>query len=369
MIACFIATSSFASDLHSNFSKENNNYFSAASQHIFATREPLIIRQAVEKIKSHNGMFGPENFYNIREILANERQSIAIFVEKKQPKKQRNMTEAQSFGVIRQNYAWPYMTLLKPHENNLLVHNLVGSVLNSLRDMANGLTPQNTRFIKTPDFVGKIEDMGKDTSHFPGEQVIAEYLKNMLIPNCTLDKFFCKNIMNNTLELFEISNSVVLDDKTVSVSKIYGFVTPVKDASEKINIDMTGRLLGATPHFAILHTRGADNIEALTQAASKEWCAALNLQLSHVPSEEEFKEKFLPHMARFYWLHTHACPYHRGSEAITKWMVKVAASYYGWEIFYTENFISRFPFYLNMDVFSRFFTDTVTKGPPMQDHS
>ena len=348
------------------FAVEKIGCFDVNSQNFFKARETSIVENAIAIAKSHHGTFVRENFDEVRQSLAIARKMIALNSEVLKPENIQNLEEANRFGQIRENYAWPYMTQLKNDENDILVKTLVGTVQSCLMDVPNGPTRRNMRFLKQDDFFVELECGGEDSSNQPGEKAIADYMIQVLDVNDDRMAIFIGSLRDNCLELVGMTNSVVLEGEEVTTSKIYGYISIIEN-----DLNKTAKLLGIIPHFAILHTRGSDNINKLTQAASEEWCAALNLHVSNGASSpvkneysstiqvKEFKEAFVSHIARFYWLHTHACPYHRGSEAVTKWMVKVASGYHGFDLIYPPNFIYRSPFYFSIHAFSILFSAVV----------
>jgi len=156
------------------------------------------------------------------------------------------------------------------------------------------------------------------------------------------------------LRILKYAMRLKVGDRMVPISVIYGLFQSDPNKSNGVTQTYIDKL-SKKSHFIVMHT-AKEYVETLMKLSEEFWEKAVLRQRTDVDGIKE-------DLANVFFIQTHAMPYSRGSEAITKWVIEAVARYHGWTLVYPEEYGFQSPFHTTIDDFVMDFVRRVTLVP------
>lgn len=158
------------------------------------------------------------------------------------------------------------------------------------------------------------------------------------------------------LKILKYQMKLKIDDQLVPISIIYGLFQADQTKTNGVTLQSIGKIQQKS-HFIVMHA-SKDVIELLMKSVEEYWEKAVLCVHSDVDNIKK-------NLANLFYIQTHAMPYSRGSEAMTKWTLEAVARFHGWTIVYPENYGFQLPFHSTIDDFVNDFIKHVKFVPFM----
>lgn len=154
-------------------------------------------------------------------------------------------------------------------------------------------------------------------------------------------------LVRNRLRQIKLTYTTTLNQEEIQLCGIYSFIeVPKNEKTFNFSAEQFKDLIMKTK-FSLVHTR-EPLILPLMQKATTHWKNAMQINPQYTPYAPG---AFLKQVGYFYWWHSHATPYFRGSESILKWIVELTARYHEKTIVYPTNYVFRLPFGMSCEDF------------------
>ena len=160
----------------------------------------------------------------------------------------------------------------------------------------------------------------------------------------------------NGLRILKYHMRLKIEDRMIPISVVYGLFQADQNKTNGVTQSHIDKLRNKS-HFIVMHTT-KDHVKTLMAAVEGYWEKAVTCQRTDVSCIKE-------NLANLFYIQTHAMPYSRGSEAMTKWILEAVARYHGWTIVYPENYGFQLPFHSTIDDFVSDFVKRVMFVPYM----
>lgn len=158
------------------------------------------------------------------------------------------------------------------------------------------------------------------------------------------------------LKVLKYQMKLKIKDQMIPISIIYGLFQADQSKNNGVTQQSIGKIQQKS-HFIVMHT-AKDYIEILMKTVEEYWEKAVLCAHTDV-------DGIKGNLANLFYIQTHAMPYSRGSEAMTKWILEAVARFHGWTIVYPENYGFQSPFHSTIDDFVRDFIKDVKFVPYM----
>ncbi len=158
------------------------------------------------------------------------------------------------------------------------------------------------------------------------------------------------------LKILKYQMKLKLGDQMIPISIIYGLFQADQSKANGITQQSIAKIQQKS-HFIVMHAP-KDYIEILMNAVEEYWEKAVLCTHADV-------DGIKGNLANLFYIQTHAMPYSRGSEAMTKWILEAVARFHGWTIEYPENYGFQSPFHSTIDDFVIDFVKRVKFVPYM----
>lgn len=158
------------------------------------------------------------------------------------------------------------------------------------------------------------------------------------------------------LKILKYQMKLKIDNQMVPISIIYGLFQADQNKPNGVT-QQSIRRIQQKSHFIVMHAP-KDYIEILMNSVAEYWEKSILCAHADVDGIKR-------NLANLFYIQTHAMPYSRGSEAMTKWILESVARFHGWTIVYPENYGFQSPFHSTIDDFVSDFMKDVKFVPYM----
>jgi hypothetical protein len=158
------------------------------------------------------------------------------------------------------------------------------------------------------------------------------------------------------LKILKYQMKLKIGDQMIPISIIYGLFQADQSKVNGVTPQSINKIKKKS-HFIVMHAP-KDYIEILMNTVEDYWEKAVLCAHADV-------DGIKTNLANLFYIQTHAMPYSRGSEAMTKWILEAVARFHGWTIEYPENYGFQSPFHSTIDDFVTDFMKCVKFIPYM----
>ena len=158
------------------------------------------------------------------------------------------------------------------------------------------------------------------------------------------------------LKILKYQMKLKIGDRMIPISIIYGLFQTDQSKPNGVTQTHIDKIKNKS-HFIVMHTT-KDFIEMLMQVVEGYWEKSILCAHTDVNGIKE-------NLANIFYIQTHAMPYSRGSEAMTKWVLEAVARFHGWTIVYPNGYGFQSPFHSTIDDFVNDFVSSVNFVPYM----
>lgn len=156
------------------------------------------------------------------------------------------------------------------------------------------------------------------------------------------------------LKILKYQMKLKIDNQMIPISIIYGLFQADQSKPNGVTQQSICKIKQKS-HFIVMHAP-KDYIEILMKAVEEYWEKSILCAHADVNGIKN-------NLANLFYIQTHAMPYSRGSEAMTKWVLEAVARFHGWTIVYPENYGFQSPFHSTIDDFVNDFVRDVKFVP------
>jgi hypothetical protein len=314
--------------------------FSAEAQEVFAAHEkqmlPLIVKSWRTKERT---------FSELCQFFANSRRVIA---------KKASSEEPELFGKLRKLESNLEVTDLAPSKDEALYTIYKNDFTNYLSTEATEHHCDFGKRVISKQYLGdycqpttsngvlfKVSLSDRDSLEASS---IATHVQKLYNRNSPLRFKYGPLCNEQRIGHITITNYVTCEGVDIETTSVRGLVE--MSSSKDTSADVISKLSDCV--YMLTHTP-SENIDTLLGEAEKHWLEAKGCSVERDPS------LFKSHIASMYWYFSHAMPYIRGSEAITKWLAELSAQLHGYTIAYSPDYVYRMPFGTKLDEFTDYF--------------
>ncbi len=177
------------------------------------------------------------------------------------------------------------------------------------------------------------------------------------LPNTSLERFIrTQQRQPNGLYILKFEMKLNLNNQIIPISTIYGVFQPDVQKPNGITPVSLNRI--AEKSFFLVTHAPKTHVNALMEFCAEYWEKAIFRDHSDVNGIAE-------DLGNLFYIQTHAMPYTRGSEAMTKWVVEIIARYHGLTLTYPENYGFQKPFLMTIDDFVNDFKAQIRLTPAL----
>ena len=177
------------------------------------------------------------------------------------------------------------------------------------------------------------------------------------LPNTNLERFIrTQQRQPNGLYILKFEMKLNLNSQIIPISTIYGVFQPDTQKPNGITTVSLNRI--AEKSFFLVTHAPKMHVNALMEFCAEYWEKAIFRDRNDINGIAE-------DLANLFYIQTHAMPYTRGSEAMTKWVVEIIARYHGLTLTYPENYGFQKPFLMTIDDFVNDFKAQIRLTPAL----
>jgi hypothetical protein len=154
----------------------------------------------------------------------------------------------------------------------------------------------------------------------------------------------------NALKILKYQMKLKIGENMVPISVIYGMFQADTLKQNGVS-DASIEKMTEKSHFIVMHTP-RKNVPTLMQEVELYFENAIQCAHNDITAIKT-------NLANLFYIQSHAMPFSRGSEAITKWILEVVARYHGYTIVYPADYPFQSPFHSTIDDFVNDFVQRV----------